>query len=59
MEDMTGLSNWTRVGKILGAFGEPGHKPGQMAWAHFIAIGLDQAIYVADVLNWRFQVFSQ
>jgi DNA-binding beta-propeller fold protein YncE len=44
-------------GKILGAFGEPGHKPGQMAWAHFMAIGPDKTIYVADVLNWRFQVF--
>ena len=46
-------------GKILGAFGEPGHKPGQMAWAHFLAMGRDQTIYVADVLNWRFQVFSR
>jgi DNA-binding beta-propeller fold protein YncE len=44
-------------GKIVGAFGEPGHKPGQMAWAHFMAIGPDQSIYVADVLNWRFQAF--
>ena len=46
-------------GKILGAFGEPGHKPGQMAWAHFLAVGPDQSIYVADVLNWRFQVFAR
>jgi DNA-binding beta-propeller fold protein YncE len=46
-------------GKILGAFGEPGHKPGQMAWAHFMAMGPDQTIYVADVLNWRFQVFKR
>ena len=46
-------------GKILGAFGEPGHKTGQMAWAHFMAIGGDQTIYVADVLNWRFQVFAR
>jgi len=46
-------------GKILGAFGEPGHKPGQMAWAHFMAMGPDHAIYVADVLNWRFQVFTR
>ena len=44
-------------GKILGAFGEPGHQPGQMAWAHFMAMGPDQSIYVADVLNWRFQAF--
>ena len=46
-------------GKILGAFGEPGHKPGQMAWAHFMAMGPDQTIYVADVLNWRFQAFQR
>jgi sugar lactone lactonase YvrE len=44
-------------GKILGAFGEPGHQPGQFAWAHFMALGPDQTIYVADVLNWRFQAF--
>ncbi len=46
-------------GKILGAFGEPGHKPGQMAWAHFMAMGPDQTLYVADVLNWRFDVFAR
>ena len=46
-------------GKIVGAFGEPGHKRGQMAWAHFMAIGPDQTIYVADVLNWRFDVFAR
>jgi DNA-binding beta-propeller fold protein YncE len=46
-------------GKILGAFGEPGHLPGQFAWAHFAAMGPDQKIYVADVLNWRFQVFER
>ena len=44
-------------GKILGAFGEPGHEPGQMAWAHFMAMTPDKKIIVADVLNWRFQVF--
>jgi DNA-binding beta-propeller fold protein YncE len=44
-------------GKILGAFGEPGHAPGQFAWAHFIAVGKDRSIFTADVLNWRFQVF--
>jgi len=48
-----------QTGKILGAFGEPGHKPGEFAWAHFMAMGADQTIYVADVLNWRFQVFSR
>jgi DNA-binding beta-propeller fold protein YncE len=45
-------------GKVLGAFGEPGHAPGQLAWAHFLAVGPDRKIYVADVLNWRFQVFT-
>jgi DNA-binding beta-propeller fold protein YncE len=45
-------------GKILGAIGEPGHVPGQLAWGHFLAVGPDKNIYVADVLNWRFQVFA-
>ena len=44
-------------GKIVGALGEPGHAPGQFAWGHFLAMGNDRKIYVADVLNWRFQVF--
>jgi DNA-binding beta-propeller fold protein YncE len=46
-------------GKILGAFGGPGRKPGEMAWAHFLAMGPDKTIYVADVLNWRFQAFAR
>ena len=45
-------------GKIVGAFGEPGHQPGQMAWAHFMAVTPDKKIIVADVLNWRFDVFA-
>jgi DNA-binding beta-propeller fold protein YncE len=44
-------------GKILGALGEPGHAPGQFAWAHALAVGADGRLYVADTLNWRFQVF--
>ena len=31
-------------GKILGAFGEPGHAPGQFAWGHFLAVGKDRTI---------------
>ena len=46
-------------GKIVGAFGEPGRKAGQLAWCHFMAMGPDQKIYVAEVLNWRFQVFTR
>ncbi len=45
-------------GKILGALGRPGHGPGQFAWAHFMAMTPDRKIIVADVLNWRFQVFA-
>jgi DNA-binding beta-propeller fold protein YncE len=45
-------------GKILGALGEPGRAPGQIAWGHFMAIGKDGKIYVAEVLNWRVQVFA-
>ncbi|HTF65975.1 MAG TPA: hypothetical protein VK638_25135, partial [Edaphobacter sp.] len=45
-------------GKILGALGEPGHLPGQFAWAHAVAVGPDGKLYVADTLNWRFQVFT-
>jgi DNA-binding beta-propeller fold protein YncE len=44
-------------GKILGAIGSPGHGPGQFAWGHFLAFGADRKMFVADVLNWRFQVF--
>jgi len=45
-------------GTIVGAYGEPGHGPGQFAWAHFLALGADRKLYVADVLNWRFQAFE-
>jgi hypothetical protein len=45
-------------GKILGALGSPGHEPGQLAWGHFLAIGPDRKLYVAEVLNWRFDVFA-
>jgi hypothetical protein len=44
-------------GRVLGAIGEPGHAPGQLAWGHFLAVTPDRKLLVADVLNWRFQVF--
>jgi hypothetical protein len=31
---------------------------GQFAWAHFLALDEDRRLYIADVLNWRFQVFA-
>lgn len=46
-----------QTGKILGAIGSPGHQPGQFAWGHFLAFGSDNKLFVADILNWRFQVF--
>ena len=46
-----------QAGKILGSIGSPGHQPGQLAWGHFLAIASDGKLIVADVLNWRFQVF--
>ncbi len=45
-------------GKILGAIGEPGRQPGQFAWAHFLALGPDRTLFVADILNWRVHVFK-
>jgi DNA-binding beta-propeller fold protein YncE len=44
-------------GKIIGAIGEPGHGPGQFAWAHFLAVGPNRNLYVADALNWRVDVY--
>ncbi|MGA8440926.1 MAG: hypothetical protein WB762_06355 [Candidatus Sulfotelmatobacter sp.] len=46
-------------GKILGASGAPGPKLGRRAWAHFMAIGPERTIYVADGLNWRFEAFAR
>ncbi len=43
-------------GKIVGALGEPGHTPGQFAWAHFLTFDREGRLFVADVLNWRAQV---
>lgn len=45
-------------GTPLGAFGRPGHGPGQFAWSHFMAMDASRRIYVADVLNWRFHVLE-
>lgn len=45
-------------GAPLGTFGRPGHGDGQFAWSHFMALGPDRRLYVADVLNWRFHVLE-
>lgn len=46
-------------GEVLGAYGVPGHMPGQMSGVHQIAVGPDGSIYVADLLNWRVQNFRK
>jgi len=57
MAVLTGSSNLIR--RARSSFHRsPGHQPGQLAWGHFLAIGADRTLFVADVLNWRFQVLS-
>jgi DNA-binding beta-propeller fold protein YncE len=47
----------TLEGKVIGAFGSMGTKPGQFHFAHQIAAGPDGSIYTAEILNWRPQKF--
>lgn len=44
-------------GKILGFLGKPGKSTGQFGWAHGIAVGPANELYVTEVLNWRVQKF--
>lgn len=44
-------------GRVLGALGSPGKKPGQFAYAHHLAVGKRGEIYVGEILNWRVQKF--
>jgi DNA-binding beta-propeller fold protein YncE len=45
-------------GKVLGVMGKQGKALGQFGEAHFIAVSRnEEAIYVADTLNWRVQKF--
>jgi DNA-binding beta-propeller fold protein YncE len=41
------------------AWGEPGDKPGQFNRAEGLAVGPDDAVYVADSCNHRIQVFDR
>jgi hypothetical protein len=47
------LYKLTLDGKILGSWGESGRQQGQLNWAHGLACRSDDAIYVADMNNWR------
>jgi DNA-binding beta-propeller fold protein YncE len=42
-------------GKVLGTFGQRGKQAGQFYFAHGIAVGPNNELYVAEVLNWRVQ----
>ncbi|HEV8383242.1 MAG TPA: peptidyl-alpha-hydroxyglycine alpha-amidating lyase family protein [Candidatus Acidoferrales bacterium] len=44
-------------GSILGTFGGPGKAPGDFLYAHAIAVGPQDEIYVSEILNWRVQKF--
>lgn len=44
-------------GKILGFLGKPGKSVGEFGWAHGIAVGPKNELYVTEVLNWRVQKF--
>ena len=45
-------------GEIIAALGQPGHSPGEFAWAHFLTFDRGGRLFVADVLNWRAHVFA-
>lgn len=42
-------------GKVLGVFGSHGKIAGKFAFAHSIAVGAKNELYVAEILNWRVQ----
>lgn len=44
-------------GNVLGTLGSPGKAPGQFAYAHWIAVGPDDELYVSEILSWRVQKF--
>ena len=45
-------------GEIIAALGQPGHAPGEFGWPHFLTFDGGGRLFVADVLNWRAQVFA-
>jgi DNA-binding beta-propeller fold protein YncE len=44
-------------GNVLGELGGPGKAPGEFAWAHGIAVGPSDEIYISEILSWRVQKF--
>jgi DNA-binding beta-propeller fold protein YncE len=44
-------------GRVLGAFGKTGKRPGEFLFVHNLAVAPDGTIYTAEILNWRPQKF--
>jgi DNA-binding beta-propeller fold protein YncE len=42
-------------GKVLGSFGTKGRSEGHFSFAHGVAIGKNNEIYVTEILSWRVQ----
>ena len=44
-------------GEVQGVLSGPGKLPGQVDFAHHLAVGADRSIYVSEIKNWRVQKF--
>lgn len=52
------VEKFTLDGKLLGAFGIAGRKPGQFGWVHSLACVSENEIWSGELLNWRVQKFT-
>ena len=52
------VHRFTRDGRLVKSWGEPGHGAGQFHLPHSIAFDDDGKLYVADRSNKRIQIFS-
>ena len=52
------VHRFTRDGRLIASWGEPGHGPGQFHLPHSIAIGASGTLHVADRANQRIQLFT-
>ncbi len=52
------IFKFTLEGKLLGVFGRPGLKPGQLAHVHGINCTTENVVYTAERAGWRIQKFT-